>query len=461
MHTQSTAPTRTRTRERVRGQQPPKKTTFAPKGFGPLGVDDQLVRILDRQGIKTPRPIQADTVAAAMEGRDVCGRAPTGSGKTLAFTLPLVHLERGRGKPVGLVLAPTRELAIQIAEVAQPLADRKGLRTRVLIGGTKINKDINALKGGVDLVIGCPGRMIDLVNRGVLKLGGVRMAVLDEADRMADMGFMPDVTKLLDATDCIDGQLLLFSATLDDTTDKLERRYQTDPVRVDVGAAEKATGDVSHTWHIVPRTRRRQAAESLLAEHGSAIVFSRTKRGADRLARQLKQAGLTAAAIHGDRTQSQRQRALASFTDGSVGILVATDIAARGIHVDDVDVVMHYDLPGSAEDYTHRSGRTGRAGADGTVLALVCDDAHGDAKTLARDLSMEPAWIGTPSNNPAPAPAKKGNGGNRNRGGGGNRNGGGGGRNGGGGGRNGGGKSGNRNRSNGGRRSGGGSRGGR
>ena len=303
----TSTPTRERSRRRTDGEQPT---------FEALGVDQELVRILGRQQIRTPRPIQADTIEAALDGLDVCGRAPTGSGKTLAFVLPLAHLVPGNGRPVGLVLAPTRELAVQIDEVLAPLADRRGLRTRVLIGGTKINKDINALKRGVDILVGCPGRMIDLKNRGLLDLSKVRMAVLDEADRMADMGFIPDVTRLLDATDCADGQLLLFSATLDDTTAKLERRYQSDPVRVDVGNAVKASGNVSHTWHVVPRADRRPITEKLLSDSRSAIVFTRTKRGADRLAKQLSRGGLKAAPIHGDRSQSQRQRALNDFTDG-------------------------------------------------------------------------------------------------------------------------------------------------
>ncbi len=372
-------------------------STDTPSAFAELGVDRSIAAALARDGIATPRPIQTDTVAAGLAGRDVCGRAPTGSGKTLAFALPLAHLERGDGRPVGLVLAPTRELAIQIADVVAPLAAKNRLKVRTLIGGTSINKDLNALDRGVDLVIGCPGRMMDLKNRGELDLSQVRMAVLDEADRMADMGFIPDVTRLLDATDCTDGQLLLFSATLDDTTAKLEKRYQTDPVRVDVGAAPAAVGNVSHTWHMVDRTQRRQATEAVLEGHRSAIVFTRTKRGADRLARQLGQSGHTSAAIHGDRSQSQRQKALAKFADGNVKVLVATDIAARGIHVDDVDVVIHYDLPATAEDYTHRSGRTGRAGADGAVVAIVPRDIKKDADTLARALPMELAMVGAAS----------------------------------------------------------------
>lgn len=363
--------------------------------FTRLGVDRKLAAVLSKDGIVSPRPIQTDTIAAGLAGQDVCGRAPTGSGKTLAFALPLAHLDRGDGRPVGLVLAPTRELALQIAEVVQPLAAVRRLTVRTLIGGTSIRKDLNALDRGVDLVIGCPGRMVDLNNRGELDLSQVSLAVLDEADRMADMGFIPDVTRLLDATDCRNGQLLLFSATLDATTAKLEKRYQTEPVRVDVGSPQAQTGDVTHTWHVIDRQHRRSTTEMVLNDHGSAIVFTRTKRGADRLARQLGKGGHPSAAIHGDRSQSQRQRALAKFVDGSVRVLVATDIAARGIHVDDVDVVIHYDLPATAEDYTHRSGRTGRAGADGTVVAMVPKDAKGDADTLARGLTLRPDITGT------------------------------------------------------------------
>ena len=363
-------------------------------GFTALGVDPAITAILAEQGITVPRPIQAETIAAGMAGHDVCGRAPTGSGKTLAFSLPLAHMNRSRGKPVALVLAPTRELALQIAEVLEPLAAPKGLRVQTLIGGTKIDRDIKQLRQGCDIVVGCPGRMVDLVNRSALVLRHVRTAVLDEADRMADMGFMPDVTRLLDETGCEEGQLLLFSATLDETTDKLERRYQDSPVRVDVESAPQAKGDVTHTWRVVPRTDRRDATVVALRDHSSAIVFTRTKRGADRLARQLSKDGHSAAPIHGDRSQSQRQRALAQFTDGKVQVLVATDIAARGIHVDEVDLVLHYDLPGSPEDYTHRSGRTGRAGADGTVVALVCDDNGKEALDLEKALQVPVTWDG-------------------------------------------------------------------
>ncbi|WP_370326096.1 DEAD/DEAH box helicase [Euzebya sp.] len=370
--------------------------------FAALGVDRAIASRLARDGITTPRPIQVDTVAAALDGRDVCGRAPTGSGKTLAFALPAVHVAPGQGRPVVAILAPTRELALQITEVVRPLGDMRGLRTWALIGGTNIKRDIAALKAGVDIVIGCPGRMVDLVQRKALKLGDVRLAVLDEADRMADMGFIPDVTRLLDATRCADGQLLLFSATLDDTTAKLEARYSHDPVRVDVGAAPTASGDVSHTWYTLDRPDRREVVQSILADHRSAIVFCRTKRGADRLAKQLTRNGCDAAAIHGDRSQNQRQRALAAFTEGRTRVLVATDIAARGIHVDDVDVVVHYDLPAAPEDYVHRSGRTGRAGADGAVVALVCRDSEADGKALARKVGVDVTWARHGGGRPTP-----------------------------------------------------------
>ncbi len=363
--------------------------------FADLGVDASIARTLRRSGINTPRPIQADTVAAGLAGRDVCGRAPTCSGKTLAFALPLSQMQRGDGHPVGLVLAPTRELALQITEVLRPLTHHNDLRVRTLIGGTSITKDTSALGRGIDIVVGCPGRSLNLLQRGDLDLSHVSLAVLDEADRMADMGFIPDVTRLLDATACRAGQLLLFSATLDDTTGALERRYQRDPVRVDVDHTPVAKGTVTHTWHVVDRQLRRSTTEKVLDRHNSAIVFTRTKRGADRLARQLGKAGHSAAAIHGDRSQNQRQRALARFATCEVKVLVATDIAARGIHVDDVNVVIHYDLPATAEDYTHRSGRTGRAGADGTVVAVVPSDMEDDAGSLRRSLSISPTVDGS------------------------------------------------------------------
>jgi superfamily II DNA/RNA helicase len=382
--TRSTRTASTRTASTRPSHRPEQHPTFAD-----LGVPPALVRRLDTLGLTSPFPIQAATLPDALAGRDVCGRAPTGSGKTLAFSLPLAA-NVGRGtprRPRGLVLVPTRELAAQVRDTLLPLAEQRQRRVATLYGGTNIRRDQQRLRGGVDLVVATPGRLADLVRRGDVSLADVDLVVLDEADRMADMGFLPEVKRLLDATSP-DRQTLLFSATLDGDVDVLVRRYQTDPVRHEVAVPEEEHGEVRHVFLAAERPERRRLTGDIVRGRGRAIVFTRTKHGADRLAKQLAQDGISTAAIHGNRSQNQRERALDRFHRGEVTALIATDVAARGIHVDDVAVVVHHDLPATDKDYVHRSGRTGRAGADGIVVCLVGDEQRADADAIQRSLGL-------------------------------------------------------------------------
>jgi superfamily II DNA/RNA helicase len=357
--------------------------------FGQLGLPDALVACLRRQDITTPLPIQAATIADALAGRDVAAKAATGSGKTLAFALPIAAtLGRGTPRhPAGLVLAPTRELASQIAEAMRPLLATRGLKVATFYGGVGFGPQRNALRRGVDVAVACPGRLEDLVSQGEVSLSKVEIAVVDEADRMADMGFLPAVRRLLDAT-AADRQTLLYSATLDNAVDVLTRRYQRDPVRHEIAPTREHLDLVSHHFQPVVPERRVATCADLVGGHGTSIVFVRTKHGADRLTQQLSRAGVSAAPFHGGRSQAQRERALAAFRNGRVTVLVATDVAARGIHVDDVSRVVHYDLPADSKDYIHRSGRTARAGAAGSVVALVVPDQAGLAASLRRELKL-------------------------------------------------------------------------
>ncbi len=357
--------------------------------FAQLGVPRDLVQRLARDGIETPFPVQRAALPDALSGRDLCGRAPTGSGKTLAFSIPLAisATAAAPGRPTALVLVPTRELAAQVADVLRPLAETRGRSVATFYGGTNIARDQRRLRHGVDIAIACPGRLADLVRRSDLRLGEVRSVVIDEADRMADMGFLPEVKWLLDQT-ADERQTLLFSATLDRDVDVLVRRYQRDPARHELASAPERRGDVRHYFWQAVAGERVEIARDIVRTMAPAIVFTRTKRGADRLTRQLNRHGVRAAAIHGNRSQSQRERALADLTKGRVAALVATDVAARGIHVDNVGVVVHFDPPASDKDYVHRSGRTGRAGADGVVVTLVPPDRSSDVRSIQRTLDF-------------------------------------------------------------------------
>ena|SRR5437763_1396131 len=370
--------------------------TDTPTTFAALGVADDLCVRLTRDRRTEPFPIQASAIPPGLAGKDVCGRAPTGSGKTLGFGLPIAQrVARARpGHPRALILAPTRELAAQIETELRPLLAIRKRHSASFYGGVGFGPQLKALRRGVDVAVGCPGRVADLVRRGDLNLSDVDIVVIDEADRMADMGFLPEVRRLLDRVRP-KRQTLLFSATLDGDVDVLVRNYQRDPVRCDVAPPERHDDRTVHRFVQTVREERVNLTRDLVVEHGSTVVFCRTKRGVDRVARQLKNAGVASAAIHGDRSQSQRQRALAAFQAGKVQALVATDVAARGIHVDDVGCVVHFDIPADAKDYLHRSGRTGRAGAAGVVVAFVMDDNHAKARELQRALNMS-----TPGNMP-------------------------------------------------------------
>ena len=365
---------------------PPQQPSFAS-----LGVPTDIVAALDRKSITEPFPIQSMTIPDALAGRDVCGKAPTGSGKTLAFGIGAVARLTGppsRPKhPRVLVLTPTRELAAQVASELQVLATPRNLRVDSFYGGVGYGPQLKALGRGVDVAVCCPGRLGDLIERGSVKLDAVEIVILDEADRMADMGFLPDVKRLLDRTPP-NRQTLLFSATLDGDIDVLVRRYQNNPARHELEVDDDAANAAVHLFWRTSSGDRLGVTADLVVAAGPTIVFSRTKHGTDRIARQLEQRGIRAVAIHGDRSQKQREKALDQFTRGAVDALVATDVAARGIHVDGVNVVVHFDPPADSKDYTHRSGRTARAGATGVVVSFVTPDKATAVKRLQRELGL-------------------------------------------------------------------------
>jgi superfamily II DNA/RNA helicase len=359
--------------------------------FAELGVPAPLCKSLARRGIVEPFPIQAATLPDALAGRDIAGKAPTGSGKTLAFGLVIAAQALGAGqakprRPRALVLVPTRELAAQVQRELAALVDERRFGPVVAVyGGVGYGPQRKLLARGASVVVACPGRLEDLVATGDVVLDRIGIAVLDEADRMADMGFSPAVRRLLDRTPAR-RQTLLFSATLDGDVDTFVTRYQRDPAHYAVAGADEDGGDVTHLFWTVPRAKRVALTADIVERTGPTIVFTRTRHGADRVARQLGQAGVKAVPIHGRRTQSQRDQALRQFATGRAPALVATDVAARGIHVDGVACVVHFDLPDEPKDHLHRSGRTGRAGASGTVVTLVPEDGHRAARLIQRKL---------------------------------------------------------------------------
>jgi superfamily II DNA/RNA helicase len=356
--------------------------------FADLGVPSNLVERLAARGITEAFPIQEAALPDALAGRDVVGKAVTGSGKTLAFGLPLMaRLTKARPrKPVGLVLVPTRELAAQVQKELANLTDDRGRRVICIYGGTSYNVARKALNYGVDVVVACPGRLEDMLEQGAFDLSEITTVIVDEADRMADMGFLPAVRRIMSATPR-DRHVMLFSATMGPDVKSLVKEFTNDAAIHDV-VGEEAPNDVDHFFWRVPRDQRPQYTADIIEEYERAIVFTRTKHGADRLARQLEERGISAVPLHGDRTQAQRERALRSVKSGQIKVLVATDVAARGIHIDLLPVVVHYDPPAQATDYLHRSGRTGRAGATGVVISLVGEDAIGQVKRLQRALGL-------------------------------------------------------------------------
>ena len=359
-------------------------------GFSELGIEKDLVEELNRLGIIEPFEIQKITIPDILKGRDVCGKAKTGSGKTIAFGLPLLQLLPASkpGEPTGLALVPTRELAIQVCNELEPLALKRGLRVRAIYGGSPIEKQIEAQKKGVDFVVDTPGRLIDLLERGDISVTSVEKIVIDEADRMADMGFMPQVEWILRQVE-LDHQTLLFSATLDGMVSGLISRYQQEPAMHEVESREVTVAEMQHRFIAVHEMDQVKVAATIINSSNKTIVFTKTRWGADKLASKLLQQNVTAAAIHGDLRQSQREKALKDFTKGKIRTLVATDVAARGIHVDDVEAVIHYDPPSDAKTYLHRSGRTARAGESGVVVSLICWDEELEIRKLMRRLGLK------------------------------------------------------------------------
>ncbi|HEY5856036.1 MAG TPA: DEAD/DEAH box helicase [Aldersonia sp.] len=367
-------------------------TTSSPASFAALGVPAALTKTLDAAGITAPFPIQADTLPDTLAGRDVLGRGKTGSGKTLAFAIPLVSRLAGAprrpGHPTGLVLAPTRELASQIAAVLAPLASASGLKVTTIFGGVAQGPQARALAGGVDIVVACPGRLEDLMRQGLIRLDAVRITVLDEADHMADLGFLPGVTRILAATPS-NTQRLLFSATLDNGVDKLVKRFLKNPVHHSVDSGTSPVPAMTHhVFEVHSVDAKRDLVHRLASGTGRRILFMRTKHQARKLARQLTDAGIPSVDLHGNLSQNARDRNLAAFSAGDARVLVATDVAARGVHVDDVELVVHVDPPAEHKSYLHRSGRTARAGNAGDVVTVVLPEQRRDLAVLMRKAAI-------------------------------------------------------------------------
>jgi len=374
--------------------------------FADCGVPARIVAALHERGIDTPFPIQAATLPDSLAGRDVLGRGRTGSGKTVAFAVPTLAALSASGRrraphtPRALVLVPTRELASQVAETMEPLAAAVGLRTMTIFGGVGQNPQVAALRRGVDVVIATPGRLEDLIGQGHVRLGDVEVTVLDEADHMADLGFLPVVKRLLDGTPR-NAQRLLFSATLDNAIDQLVKRYLHNPVTHSVDSAASPVPAMAHHLFHVSRDNKPSVVRELVAGQGRTLAFTRTKHGAKKLAKQLTAAGIPAVDLHGNLSQSARQRNLAAFSEGTSRVLVATDIAARGIHVDDVSLVVHVDPPAEHKAYLHRSGRTARAGAEGVVVTVSTPEERNDTRTLMRQAGIRPTAVDVAPGHPA------------------------------------------------------------
>ncbi len=370
----------------------PRGNPAGPATFASLGVPAPLVAALAEDGIAAPFPIQTATLPDSLAGLDILGRGKTGSGKTLAFSLPLVAALAGGHtmacRPRGLVLVPTRELASQVEAVLVPLARTMGLTVVTIFGGTPQNPQVAALRKRADIVVACPGRLADLIEQGHCHLGDTEVTVIDEADHLADLGFLPVVRRLLEFTPP-DGQRMLFSATLDKAVDVLARRFLKDPARHAVNSAAPPAEMVHHLLSVAPADRVSVVA-ALAGGNNRTLVFTRTKRGAQRLTRQLTAARLSAVELHGNLAQSARRRNLASFTSGAVPVMVATDIAARGIHVEGIDLVIHADPPAEHKAYLHRSGRTARAGAAGVVVTLHTPGQASEVRALMRRAGVVP-----------------------------------------------------------------------
>ncbi|MGV9368288.1 DEAD/DEAH box helicase [Micromonospora tulbaghiae] len=363
--------------------------------FASLGLPRQLVETLARQGITTPFEIQRATLPDSLAGRDVLGRGQTGSGKTLAFGLPVIArvADRNRARPLyprALVLVPTRELAMQVNDALVPLGKSVGVFLKTAVGGVPYDRQIDALRRGVEIIVATPGRLGDLIERGVCRLDDVEITVLDEADQMADMGFLPEVTRLLAKTPA-DAQRLLFSATLDNDVDTLVKRFMTDPVTHSTAPATAAVSTMDHHLLLIPPHDKFAVAASIAAREGRTMLFARTQLGVDRLVEQLAAVGVRAGGLHGGKTQRMRTKTLAEFREGRTPVLVATDVAARGIHVDGVSLVLHVDPPKDPKDYLHRAGRTARAGESGAVATLVLPKQRRTTLAMMEKAGVEPA----------------------------------------------------------------------
>ena len=363
--------------------------------FADLGLPTPLVETLASQGILSPFPIQQATIADALSGRDTLGRGRTGSGKTLAFSLPLIArlMESGKRRepfaPRAVILVPTRELANQVRDVIAPLAESVGMRTATVYGGVGYGGQITAMRNGVDIVVACPGRFIDLMESGHVDLDAVEVTVLDEADHMAELGFLEHVTRILEKTPP-EGQRLLFSATLDRGIDKVVKKFLQNPITHEVESTEENEASMTHYFFQVTQAERFNVISDLCAAPGRTLVFTRTKHGARKLTEALVKAGIPSVELHGDLSQNVRARNLAALSSGKVDTLVATDVAARGIHVDDIAIVIHADPPEEHKAFLHRSGRTARAGAQGTVITMVTENMRRQVKRLARDAGIDP-----------------------------------------------------------------------
>jgi len=358
------------------------------KAFADLGVGEPLIEVLAARGITRPFPIQIETLPDTLVGRDVLGRGKTGSGKTLAFSIPMAsrlagHLRRP-SRPSGLVLAPTRELAGQISATLEPLAAANGLRVTTIFGGVPQGRQVAALKSGVDIVVACPGRLEDLMKQRLISLDSIEITVIDEADHMADLGFLPGVTRILAATPS-GGQRLLFSATLDNGVDSLVNRFLRNPVLHSVDGSDSPVAEMTHhVFHVSGAHAKKELVHRLASGTGRRILFMRTKHQARKLARQLTESGIPAVDLHGNLSQPARDRNLAAFSAGEARVLVATDIAARGVHVDGIELVVHIDPPAEHKSYLHRSGRTARAGNAGDVVTVVLPEQRKDTQALMR-----------------------------------------------------------------------------
>jgi superfamily II DNA/RNA helicase len=375
--------------------------SMAVPTFGELGLAPPLVAALAAQGITYPFPVQSLCIPPALDGRDVCGKAKTGSGKTLAFGLPLLaRVPEARTKrPKALILVPTRELAVQVHDVLAPLAKATGRTVAAVYGGAPMDRQIRQLQKGADIVVATPGRLIDVGERGDLDVSEVEFLVLDEADRMVDMGFLPQVEWVLRRLPA-ERQTMLFSATLDGDVDHVRRRYLRDPLTLAVEEEQETVEEMEHRFVGVHQLDKVKVLEAITRGSERTLVFVRTKRGADRLVQQLARERVRAAAIHGDLRQSQRERALNDFSAGKLGVLVATDVAARGIHVDGIDVVVHYDPPEDHKTYLHRSGRTARAGEAGMVVTLVLWDQRLEVENLQKRVDLRTPLVEMLSNDP-------------------------------------------------------------